>query len=103
MSRKFALLLVGVLVILSIVPFTAAQDDALTIGFLPGVVDPFYQVMQLGVEASAEGYVARGAGGQGSAQLRPLAAANALLIVPEGTAAAEQGSTYDAVVIGEIS
>jgi ribose transport system substrate-binding protein len=26
-----------------------AQDDAIKIGFLPGVVDPFYQVMQLGV------------------------------------------------------
>jgi ribose transport system substrate-binding protein len=29
-----------------------AQDDKITIGFLPGVVDPFYQVMQLGVEAA---------------------------------------------------
>jgi ribose transport system substrate-binding protein len=32
----------------------AAQDDAITIGFLPGVVDPFYQVMELGVNAAAE-------------------------------------------------
>lgn len=30
-----------------------AQDEKITIGFLPGVVDPFYQVMQLGVEAAA--------------------------------------------------
>lgn len=30
-----------------------AQDDAIKIGFLPGVVDPFYQVMQLGVEKAA--------------------------------------------------
>jgi len=30
-----------------------AQKDALTIGFLPGVVDPFYQVMQIGVEKAA--------------------------------------------------
>ena len=31
---------------------TAAQDK-IKIGFLPGVVDPFYQVMQLGVEKAA--------------------------------------------------
>jgi ribose transport system substrate-binding protein len=31
----------------------AAQGDAIKIGFLPGVVDPFYQVMQLGVEKAA--------------------------------------------------
>jgi ribose transport system substrate-binding protein len=28
---------------------TAAQDDKPKIGFLPGIVDPFYQVMELGV------------------------------------------------------
>jgi ribose transport system substrate-binding protein len=54
MSKKSAFLLVGVLALLSIVPFAAAQDDPLIIGFLPGVVDPFYQVMELGVNASAE-------------------------------------------------
>ncbi len=32
----------------------SAQDEKIKIGFLPGVVDPFYQVMQLGVEAAAE-------------------------------------------------
>jgi ribose transport system substrate-binding protein len=32
----------------------AAQAVDIKIGFLPGVVDPFYQVMQLGVEAAAE-------------------------------------------------
>src|SRR5688572_24892680 len=31
-----------------------AQDDPIKIGFLPGVVDPFYQVMELGVNAAAE-------------------------------------------------
>jgi ribose transport system substrate-binding protein len=31
-----------------------AQDKKLKIGFLPGVVDPFYQVMQLGVEKAAK-------------------------------------------------
>ncbi|MFT4958949.1 MAG: ribose transport system substrate-binding protein [Paracoccaceae bacterium] len=30
-----------------------AQDNGITIGFLPGVVDPFYQVMELGVMAAA--------------------------------------------------
>lgn len=30
-----------------------AQDETIKIGFLPGVVDPFYQVMQLGVEKAA--------------------------------------------------
>jgi ribose transport system substrate-binding protein len=30
-----------------------AQDDPIKIGFLPGVVDPFYQVMQKGVEQAA--------------------------------------------------
>ena len=32
----------------------AAQAVDIKIGFLPGVVDPFYQVMQLGVEAAAK-------------------------------------------------
>ena len=31
----------------------AAAQDKLKIGFLPGVVDPFYQVMQIGVEKAA--------------------------------------------------
>jgi ABC-type sugar transport system substrate-binding protein len=31
-----------------------AVAEKLKIGFLPGVVDPFYQVMQLGVEAAAK-------------------------------------------------
>ncbi len=40
---------------LSVAPLAAsAQDDQITIGFLPGVVDPFYQVMELGVNAAAE-------------------------------------------------
>jgi ribose transport system substrate-binding protein len=54
MTKKFTLLLIFSLVLLSIVPFAAsAQDDTITIGFLPGVVDPFYQVMQIGVERAA--------------------------------------------------
>ncbi len=31
----------------------SAQDDKIKIGFLPGVVDPFYQVMELGVNKAA--------------------------------------------------
>jgi molybdopterin molybdotransferase len=52
--------------------------------------------------AEAGGYVAAAAGGQSSNQLRPLAVGNALLVVPEGEAAAEHGSTYDAILIGEL-
>ena len=33
---------------------SSAEAAKLKIGFLPGVVDPFYQVMQLGVEAAAK-------------------------------------------------
>ncbi len=54
------------------------------------------------IRRGADGWLARAAGGQGSAQLRPLAAANALLVVPEGEAAGEPGRTYDALVTGEI-
>ena len=50
----------------------------------------------------ADGLEARSAGGQASSQLRPLAAANALLIVPEGEPAAEAGRTYDALLLGAI-
>jgi ribose transport system substrate-binding protein len=32
----------------------ASAQDKIKIGFLPGVVDPFYQVMQLGVEKAAK-------------------------------------------------
>jgi len=48
------------------------------------------------------GLEARSAGGQASSQLRPLAAANALLVVPEGEPAAEAGRTYDALLLGGI-
>lgn len=46
--------------------------------------------------------VARSAGGQGSAQVRPLAEANALLIVPEGAAATVAGERYEAILTGAI-
>ena len=41
---------------------------------------------------------ARPAGGQASSQLRPMADANGLLVVPEGDAAAEPGLSYEAIV-----
>lgn len=46
---------------------------------------------------------ARSAGGQGSAQLRPLAAANALLIVPEGEPASDPSRSYETIVTGELA
>jgi molybdopterin molybdotransferase len=49
------------------------------------------------------GFDAHSAGGQASSQLRSLAAANALLVVPEGEPAAEPGRTYDALLLGEIT
>ncbi len=51
MSRKLTLALGGALVLAS--ALGAAAQDKLKIGFLPGVVDPFYQVMQIGVEKAA--------------------------------------------------
>jgi len=52
--------------------------------------------------ATDDGYRARSAGGQQSSQLRPLADANALLVVAEGSDAAEPGCTYPAIVIGAL-
>lgn len=57
MSKRFLTLLIISLVLLSVVPFVMAQDAPAKpkIGFLPGVVDPFYQVMEIGVnEAVAD-------------------------------------------------
>jgi ribose transport system substrate-binding protein len=54
-SRKLLLILLVVGLVVSVAPASlSAQDNTITIGFLPGVVDPFYQVMQLGVEAAAK-------------------------------------------------
>jgi molybdopterin molybdotransferase len=51
----------------------------------------------------ADGLVAHSAGGQASSQLRPLAASNALLIIPEGEPAGEAGATYDAILLGSVT
>jgi ribose transport system substrate-binding protein len=54
MSRRQILLgLVTALVVAAGSPAAVAQEK-IKIGFLPGVVDPFYQVMQLGVEGAAK-------------------------------------------------
>lgn len=55
------------------------------------------------VRRAADGWEASPAGGQGSAQLRPLAAANALLLVPEGESAGEAGAVYDALLLGALA
>ena len=47
--------------------------------------------------------VARSAGGQGSAQVRPLAAATALLVVPEGIGATEIGASYEAILLEPVA
>src|SRR2546423_7082987 len=59
----------------------------------------------LRVRARREGgeIVAASAGGQGSAQLRPLAEANALLVVPEGEEAADPARSYEAIILAELS
>ena len=49
------------------------------------------------------GLRAEPAGGQGSAQLRPLADANALLIVPEGVRGTEAGTMYEAILVGAVA
>ncbi len=59
--------------------------------------------MRVVVGASDDGYVARPAGGQQSSQLRPMADANALLVVPEGADAAEPGTAYEAIVLEPLS
>src|ERR1700754_3123974 len=51
--------LIGALLAASALAITSAyaqDDEPIKIGFLPGVVDPFYQVMQKGVEAAAAEY-----------------------------------------------
>ncbi len=51
MSRKLTLALSGALLVAS--ALGAAAQEKIKIGFLPGVTDPFYQVMELGVNEAA--------------------------------------------------
>lgn len=55
--------------------------------------------LRVTVDGEASRLVARPSGGQGSAQVRPLASANALLVVPEGEAAAVPGRRYEAIIL----
>ncbi|WP_192255744.1 ABC transporter substrate-binding protein [Mesorhizobium silamurunense] len=54
MLRKQALFAVAAALALAIASHGAHAAAKIKIGFLPGVVDPFYQVMQVGVEAAAK-------------------------------------------------
>ncbi len=47
------LLLIALVSTFLVTPVTAQEEDLPKIGFLPGVVDPFYQVMEIGVNAAA--------------------------------------------------
>ena len=51
-KKQLALALLGTLALAAMSGASVAQEK-IKIGFLPGVVDPFYQVMQLGVEKAA--------------------------------------------------
>jgi ribose transport system substrate-binding protein len=53
MFKKLLLVAVIVVLALPLVAPTAAQEDKPKIGFLPGIVDPFYEVMEIGVNAAA--------------------------------------------------
>jgi molybdopterin molybdotransferase len=59
--------------------------------------------LRVRIRRGVDGLEAHSAGGQASSQLRSLAAANALLVVPEREPAAERGRTYDALLLGEIT
>ncbi|RMF76799.1 MAG: sugar ABC transporter substrate-binding protein [Chloroflexi bacterium] len=56
MSKKFVVVLLSLvmMMLLALPMTTSAQDDTIVIGFLPGVVDPFYQLMEVGVRQAVE-------------------------------------------------
>jgi molybdopterin molybdotransferase len=58
--------------------------------------------LRVSVRQEDGGLRARSAGDQGSAQLRPLADANGLLIVPEGEEAGDPSRDYDTILIGTL-
>jgi molybdopterin molybdotransferase len=59
--------------------------------------------LRVAVRREAGETLARSAGGQGSAQLRPLAEANGLLIVPEGEPASDPGRSYETIITGYLA
>ncbi len=58
--------------------------------------------LRVTVDGDRSRLVARSSGGQGSAQVRPLAIANALLVVPEGEPAAVPGRRYEAIMLDSV-
>lgn len=54
--------------------------------------------LRVAVERDGGELLARWTGGQGSAQLRPLAEANGLLVVPEGEAQADPARQYETIL-----
>jgi ribose transport system substrate-binding protein len=55
--RKLLLVSIVALLVIPLIPShksAVAQEPVLKIGFMPGVVDPFYQVMEIGINAAAE-------------------------------------------------
>ena len=57
MPKRIVTLLASALLVLALAPSAVtAQGEKPKIGFLAGVVDPFYQVMELGVNAAVKDY-----------------------------------------------
>jgi ribose transport system substrate-binding protein len=51
MSKRFLLLILLVVVaVISVAPIATAQDNKPKVAFIPGIEDPFYRAMQVGVE-----------------------------------------------------
>lgn len=57
--------------------------------------------LRVRVRKTDAGWAARPAGGQLSSQLRALAAANGLLVVPQGEPAGRAGQPYETILLGE--
>lgn len=60
-ARRILIVLVSLVLIAAMLPSVTAptaqaQAKKIKIGFLPGVLDPFYQVMELGVKAACEDF-----------------------------------------------
>ena len=53
-KKKFSLIVTTLMLVMSFIPFASAQDDGITIAFVPGVnPDPFYITMAAGVNQAA--------------------------------------------------
>src|SRR3982750_2851843 len=54
MAKKQLILALAAAALVAAGSNAALSQEKIKIGFLPGVVDPFYQVMQVGVETAAK-------------------------------------------------